>query len=372
MLWVFPSLGQLWKYLGPMGTVVAAISGLGMSAIAASYALDRWPKQISPRLLLVASSALLVMFFIVLFPVAQSHILGPGSDRADAIDVCLRALFDGRSPYDAVTYLGNPPTPLPGALLLGLPFYLLGTSALQNPVWFIGFTHLAPDILRSDRGAAALIASQVLFSPAAEQDFVTGGDYLTNVLYVAVAMHFALRVQPTRHRATRLAVFVFYAVCISSRPFYLVTAPIVAAAILHGHGLKRAAEFAMTAGIAVMGLNLPFYLADPTGSPLFLAANKLTAYPDWLHAAFLLPALGLMVALGSFWAKLSEERMFLFATLSLAPLFLPTIALNVLPASSIAEPLTTASYAMPISIFSGIWLLGLWPTKDPVQPSRSL
>jgi len=49
-----------------------------------------------------------------------------------------KAMFDGKYPYYETSFLGNPISPMPGALLIALPFYVLGWTALQNIVWPVG------------------------------------------------------------------------------------------------------------------------------------------------------------------------------------------------------------------------------------------
>jgi len=97
--------------------------------------LDAEPAEPTSARLVLLMTLLLIAAFIVLYPVARSGLFGPGSDRDDALNVALQALLSGHYPYYAQTYLGNPPTPMPGALLLALPFFALGTSAWQNLFW---------------------------------------------------------------------------------------------------------------------------------------------------------------------------------------------------------------------------------------------
>jgi len=73
------------------------------------------------------------------------------SDNDDAIDVAIDELRAGRYPYYPRTFLNGPLSPLPGALLLALPFYLVGDSALQNVFWIAVFFWLR---MRSMRAAS--------------------------------------------------------------------------------------------------------------------------------------------------------------------------------------------------------------------------
>ena len=167
-LWLTPSLGQLARYLGPFGGAAAA--GFAAMAIAWAWRLRARPTGRIDRWGPLWLAAALALAFVAMFPIARSGLLGPGSDRADALDVALRALFAGRPPYQTHTFLGNSPTPLPGALILAAPFHLAGTSALQNLLWGPLFAFLCPSMTGDRRAAIACVAALVLLSPAAMQD----------------------------------------------------------------------------------------------------------------------------------------------------------------------------------------------------------
>jgi hypothetical protein len=80
----------------------------------------------------------LVVLAVTLFiyPKANIHTPMRGSDRDDALLDATSALLRGEFPYSRPTYLGNPITPLPGALLLAVPFVLAGNAALANALWW--------------------------------------------------------------------------------------------------------------------------------------------------------------------------------------------------------------------------------------------
>ena len=79
--------------------------------------------------------ALVAAAYALVYPVANTHAPGAGSDDDDALNVATHALFRGGFPYAVRTYLGNAVHHLPGAFVLASPFVLLGTSALQNLFW---------------------------------------------------------------------------------------------------------------------------------------------------------------------------------------------------------------------------------------------
>ena len=83
----------------------------------------------------------------VLYPYADGlKELMMGSDQDDAIMLCGQALMRGEFPYSELTYLGNPPSPAPGMLLIFLlsiatGWYPLTTLIfLSLTIWIISQT----------------------------------------------------------------------------------------------------------------------------------------------------------------------------------------------------------------------------------------
>jgi hypothetical protein len=132
VLWYTPSVAQLLKYLGNWGMLAATAAELAvLTIIVKSWNTISSKQWVAIRTYLpIALVAAIIVLFAILYPIAKGAVLGAGSDRDDALNVALSALLRGSYPYHAVTFLGNQPTPAPGALLLAMPFFLLGNSAL--------------------------------------------------------------------------------------------------------------------------------------------------------------------------------------------------------------------------------------------------
>src|SRR5207248_514390 len=110
-------------------------------------------------------------------------------------------------------------------------FYLLGNSALQNLIWIPAFVFWCATIFK-DRVIAFTYLVLFLFAcPAAMQDFVTGGDYLTNAIYVAIAMQLMITVQASEKQWLRRGVALLIAITISSRPIYVMAVPVLTGVI---------------------------------------------------------------------------------------------------------------------------------------------
>ena len=107
--------------------------------------------------------ALLAGAFDALYPISLRHTLNRGSDREDALRIELDAMRHHLYPYDARTFLGNPPTPLPGAMLLAAPFYAIHHIAWQNFLWLALFFVFTARWFRYRATALFFLATFLLF-----------------------------------------------------------------------------------------------------------------------------------------------------------------------------------------------------------------
>ncbi|MBD0319092.1 MAG: hypothetical protein ICV87_02080 [Gemmatimonadetes bacterium] len=240
-----------------------------------------------PHLWLALLTGLLVAAFAVVYPVANRGALGGGSDRDDALNLAVRALLRDGMPYRERTYLGNPVTPLPGALVLAMPFVLLGNAALQVLFWVPALAVSVGRAVR-DRGAGLLlVAAALLLCPDALRDVLGGGDYFANAAYVVVALVAA-------HEAARVRAGVWIEIgaaallglALFSRPNFVLLWPLAAASLARVAG-RRGALLAVVAAAVGGAVTLPLYLADPAGFTPLHTADKLRQFDQIVpHAAF--------------------------------------------------------------------------------------
>ena len=248
--------------------------------------------------LAVLAAAAVVAAFVILYPVANTHQPGAGSDDDDAINEGTSALLAGRFPYSATTYLGNAVHQLPGTLILASPFVLLGTSALQNLFW-IPLFFLAVNAQAGRRATVELLWTVLALSPAIMWEVVTGTGYVANTISVLLALWVLIR---TRRRGLAAVAF---GLALASRANFVFLTPL-AFGYLRQHAGTRAAWRATALTIAtVAGLTLPFYLYDPRHFTPLEGANRLLVFDG------LLPHLGagLIVAMAMLGVALASRPM---------------------------------------------------------------
>jgi hypothetical protein len=372
LLWLTPSIGQLVKFAGrPGGVVLAGVAAVAIAVLLAwAMSSPAGRRGAEPPWHVLAAVALCAVFAAV-YPIAVSGMFGGGSDRADALDVTSAALLAGRQLYEPLTYLGNPPTPMPGAVILALPFHLIGGAALQNVFWFPLFCALAPRIVGDRRGAAAYLAIFVLGCPGVLLDFATGSDFATNALYVIISAWLMTRLRPDETWPLRLLACLFFACALSARPIYLVEAPIVAGVMLRREGLRRMIEtMAVVAALLAM-INGPIWAADPSRFPLMLHAKLLNIYPAWVHSALLIPALSIAIACSGLFIDMRRGRMWLLTAISLAPVVTPTFVFVAYRHGFDRHLVVLDSYTLPLALFAGLWLLRPPAARPAPEPAAS-
>ncbi|NMO92802.1 hypothetical protein [Actinomycetospora sp. TBRC 11914] len=266
--------------LGGPPAVVAYAMAAGVVALLLPPAiglLERTPSWVLPAVA-VACLATLTVVFVVGVPRSADLVLGVGSDRANALDVALGELAAGRYPYTATTYLGNPITPLPGALLLAAPFrFLAGTAAWQNVVWTALLLPLLNGGWRLRAGPTLLWLLTVAGGLEVWREFLVGDDLVSGAVPALAAVIWTLRAaRPDDGGSVRVltAAAVALGVTTCTRPHLALVVVIVAAAVGLRAGRNRGLLVGGVAATAWVVLIVPFLLGGSARfSPLHVAAK---------------------------------------------------------------------------------------------------
>jgi len=358
--WWLSSAGLLVKYFhGRAGILVLA----GAFCIAAVlYVLRRLQSGRDSQIhwaWLVAFFMVMVGFYAILYPIAISHVYGPGSDSEDALRVATSQMLQGHFPYYLRTYLGDPITPMPGALLLAAPFLLLGRVSFQSLVWLCLFILFCLKFFRFRSTALAFLVVTTLANAGALQSFVVGADYFVNVWYVCVTSVIFLRASEKNAARWQLVLAgVLLGIALSSRTVYVVIPPLLFAYLVQqGKGISTALSRIAVPIVTATAVTLPFYLYDPAHfSPLHVA-GKLNFLPAEFRGPLLilLPTLGLIIACTGFFMSLTLPRLFLLAGLSSAViLILPGLIWGI-DAHFSEESLGLLTYGGASAVFVSLW-----------------
>ncbi len=250
-----PSCGVIQKYFGNVGLLIYLVAAIAILWLTYRYLAEPFLLRLSEResvyLLLLTFVALIAIFAIV-YPKANVHIAGRGSDADDGLNLAVNELLNGRYPYSARTYLDNPISPLPGAILLAIPFVLFGSSAYQNLFWLGVFCFVLFRMMQSWRATLILFLTILIFSPVVVNDVVTGGDYPTNTIYVLVFMLLTLSWGPRADSLSwkKLLAVLLLGIGLSSRANFLLLMPSLFSALTLRAGSRTAATYSALALLA--------------------------------------------------------------------------------------------------------------------------
>lgn len=199
------------------------------------------------------------------------------SDYNDAFMCTWKAMFEGKYPYYETSFLGLPISPMPGALIIALPFYVLGNTIYQNLFWLLMLWGMLGIYARDYRLSSLLMLTVFAFSPVVIYSYIQGVDYLTNSVYVLlpiVGLFYSLKIG---RKGYALIAAGFLGLALSSRANYLLLAPLLFFGMMKQAGFKNA----ITLSFICMGVfslcTLPFFLYDPAHFTPLHTANKL----DW-------------------------------------------------------------------------------------------
>ena len=362
--WALTSVAPLFKYLSPPLATSAVVLGFLAIAAGMSYLnrLNLNPRQIGAGWFLLLFLALTAAF-AVLYPISLKHTLNIGSDREDALRIELQAVTHHRDPYAARTFLGNPPTPLPGAMLLAAPFFAVGHIAWQNFLWLALFFFFAVRFFRYRATALFYLAVFLLFAPGHLSDFTAGGDYLTNFFYIAIAIALFDR-SLNRSFYTAIPAALFLGVALSSRIVYgVILIPLLAITLQRISRLRAATLFLVTL-LAACAVTLPFFAPKPLPhllQQLQQNATKLRYIPAAAHPQWTLPLLAILVSCTAFFIRMNLPRLFLIFSgasfIILAP-FVFSFALT-------SNKLRYAFFYLSVSTLSfSLWALSRYEHPD--------
>jgi hypothetical protein len=277
---VFASAGTVDQYLGPGGVIAYAVGAAAAVPLLLRRGLPLLLAHVDERralALAVLTFVGIVVVFAIVYPRINVHSGFSGSDRDDASNLAARHLLHGEYPYSTRTYLGNLVSQLPGAVLLAVPFVVLGSSAYQNIFWIAVLFLALRRFLRDGRLALAALWLALLGAPGAIRELLNGGDVLANNAYLIVFSLGVLAIEPATpgRRWLRVAAAVGLGLALSSRVNVLLLVPLLFAALARREGVGVASRLVGVAVAVFVAVTLPFYAYAPSRFSPNLTAGKI-------------------------------------------------------------------------------------------------
>ena len=296
---ILPTVGMVLTAGVPLAICYALVATVWVTAYYfwITPLLVRWMSQrvaVVTAVLILAALAVTVAVIHPMIDTAGFAILGfsvGAADNDNAVTLGIEALLQGENPYDQQTFLGAPIGPLPGAFVLGAPFYLMGNVAFAS-IFFLGIYWFLAARETAAVGTLLLILT-LTTSPAVIYQSLAGMDYTTDIMAVVAlaVLSIFLGDRTIWLVVTTGAVGIAMATRIN---LTLLAIPLIAV-LLHRYGTRQAITAGLSLIAGFLAISIPFFLWDPEiFSPIQAGVDKTEALPA---GSFLIPALGLVVAL---------------------------------------------------------------------------
>lgn len=306
------------KYFGVAGVIAYFAAGTLLIFALDRFALLFFRDNVSERtanILAIVTLVGLTVFTLIVYPMANTGRFGGGSDADDALVVAVGELLRGHYPYTPSTYLGNPISPMPGAVFLAIPFVVLGAIHLQNVFWLAVFFLVYRHYEKSSVPALGLIWAMLALSPTLLQNIATGADYASNTIYILVFMWLLMRTLSDSGSAIwkRVIPAILLGVALSSRSTFILIMPLFLSALVQVTSWKNAVKYLAISGTTFLAVTLPFWLYDPAGfAPLRIQSEKLKGVEDVLpFASIIIPGVAGLIAIAlSFQAMRADAARF--------------------------------------------------------------
>jgi hypothetical protein len=262
----FQSSGFIQKYAGIPGLFLYLI--LVSTAIASIPLL---PQRITGwcnfRFPILSSAFILGLaaIFLCLHQVEDGRGPGRSSDRDEGLEIAVSRLIAGENPYYPAHPDAGPLSVLPGAILLAVPFVLLGSVGVQNLFWLGAFLWICGTRSTSRGRLLVLLGASVALSPAAQYEIISGGDMIANGAYVACFLILAHDVWTVRgsNPAIKTAAALLLGVGLASRANMILILPLFSASVLVNAGWRSALRCSILIALAFCVTVGSFYVLDP-------------------------------------------------------------------------------------------------------------
>jgi hypothetical protein len=278
LLIAFPSTGFVQKYTGLTGVAAYLVIAIGL-VILTSIVADRFAPWINRHFGILATLAIacLACGYIVLHPFEDNRGPGKSSDRDEGLDMAVTRLVAGTTPYYPSNQTAGPLSVLPGSMILAAPFVAIRDSGYQNVFWLGALLLVAARRFKDGSLALWLVLVPLALSPAAQYEFVSGGDLLANGIFVALFFLYALDSwsAPATSKWHRWLACLVLGIGIASRANFILLLPLFSAAMWRIAGLKPALIATALVVFTASAITLPIYLHDPGGFTPLLTKQKL-------------------------------------------------------------------------------------------------
>ncbi len=367
VLLLVPSFDIVLKYTGLPGIAAYFIAGLTGLYICDRFVVQLFISRVTDRQSVIAAMVVFLVLILIVavgYPIANSGRFGGGSDIDDAMVVGASALLRGEYPYYHLTYLGGMLSPMPGTILLSVPFVFFGQIQYQNIFWLAILFVASRKILGDSVLSLGIIGTVVLISPTFYQVLVTGSDHIANSIYIIVGLWLTVRAVTTPGSSTlqKLLPAILLGIGLSSRSNFLLILPLFFSVLVQNSSWKDAIKYVSVALLVFAAVTVPFYVYDSGGfTPLIVQRAKITELEALLpHAGVIIPLSALLLSIGLAMNKMDRDCAVFFRNCAIVQLFtlLFTSTLYAIQSGHFTLFLGTGGYGMFTLFFAvvSVWI----------------
>ena len=319
-----------------------------------------------------------IIFFIAIYPLAKSGILGGGSDNDDAFNIAARALLAGKYPYNQLTYLGGKIAYLPGAILLSIPAVIIYSAAVQNILWLVLLCIHLRIMLKNWKDILLILLTPILFCPTFLQVLANGSDLIASGAYIFIALTFFVETMKNNRSGILKGVALFFlGLTLSSRLPYLFYLPLIAGFLAREKNWRISGCYLLGVLAVFLLITLPFYLHSPNDfAPLTAQSSKLSCYNQIIpHVDFLIVGLTFAISIGLAFRKNANQPVAFLIYCSIVQAF-PLVAAVVLSSLQTKSIVLNAGvyffHFLFCSMVAAVLILRSWSTAETMPRSHTL
>lgn len=371
---VFSSWTVLERFTGYYGiSLYAVISGLIIGFIPQYW---QTIQKIKPRLVYLVPFFVIIILsslFLILNPIANNKDYFGGSDSDDALNQAATALLEGKYPYNELTYLGNAITPMPGAVLIAVPFVaVFGNSGTQNLFWISVFLLFLFFHFNKKHLASALGGLLLLSLPLILYQLAIGSDHLANAIYVLLAFIMLDKYLGKNQSLLYVVAVLNVGIALSSRVNFTLLFPLFFFYGGYKYGWRRSLFTTGMSLLVFIIVTLPFYLYNPDGFAPLHTRYKLDRFNNVLpNAQLIVPAVSLLTGILVIVLKRKMILLNDFLLSSAIVLFIPVLSGVILRSLQESHPsLGYSSYSTFFIPFVIVLFLTKFLGRDAEYQSR--
>ncbi|CAN5553591.1 hypothetical protein BH10ACI3_BH10ACI3_24220 [soil metagenome] len=378
VLLLLPSIDTVLKYSGDLGIVAYIAAGTAAIFFCQRYVLPVNLSKIRENHAIFITILIFLALIVIVtigYPIANSGTFGAGGDVDDAMISAANDVVHGIFPYYKRTYLGLLISPMPGAIFFAIPFVLLSALQYQNIFWLGALFVTVRSQLKSGVAALGVLVTLLLFSPTVYHGLVTGSDYISNTIYIIIAMWLMVTTlsDPESPLWKKLLPTMLLGVGLSSRTNFMLLLPLFLSVLVQTAGWREAVKYIAISLVVCFAVTIPFWLYDPAGfAPLISQASKVRELESFLpFAGVLIPGSTLLLSIALSFQKMERDCAVFFRNSAIVQLFvlLFTSIVFALQRGQVNFYMAHAGYGMFVLFFAVLaaWITILKHAETPVS-----